>query len=324
METRTIETSTGGVRVSTLNLERKEAPCLGAYLDFRLYLKDFYSHKRSHNGGIRPYSYSVFSAAANIKSPGYLRLIIDGKRNLSDGMIEKFSRGLRLSKEEREEFFLMVKYGQSSDPALRNIYLKKLSEFRVHNQISRGQMDGDVWDKVPGWVSWALYALVDVEGVEFDIKKLRRRFQNRVTESEIRLSLEKLFSSGDLICDEVTGKIKRAENKKPKSIPVELVRKLQGELMYLGLESLFHDDPVEREFGALTLALTEKEFNELKFQLRKMKKSVQKDNFINRMNSKGEKLYQLNLQLYPLTTGVETTGVETTGAETIGAEITRS
>ncbi|TXH57411.1 MAG: DUF4423 domain-containing protein, partial [Bacteroidia bacterium] len=49
------------------------------------------------------------------------------------------------------------------------------------------------------------------------------------------------------------------------------------------------------------LSLTEKEFEEIRFKLRQMRKSLHKENSIARMESKGERVYQLNLQLFPVT-----------------------
>jgi uncharacterized protein (TIGR02147 family) len=71
--------------------------------------------------------------------------------------------------------------------------------------------------------------------------------------------------------------------------------------MYLGLESLFKDSASDREFGSATLALTKEEFEEIKFQLRKIRKQIQKDNSVKRAGTKGDKVYQLNLQLFPVT-----------------------
>ena len=70
--------------------------------------------------------------------------------------------------------------------------------------------------------------------------------------------------------------------------------------MYLGLESLYQDQATEREFGSLTMSLTEKEFEEIKFKLRQMRKSLHKENSIARMGQKGDRVYQLNLQLFPV------------------------
>ena len=75
--------------------------------------------------------------------------------------------------------------------------------------------------------------------------------------------------------------------------------------MYLGLESLFQDAANEREFGSLTLTMTKPEFEELKFKLRQMRKQAHKDNAIRRAASKGDRVYQLNIQLFPVTNSAQ-------------------
>ena len=78
---------------STTSNGRTDFPVLSDYMDFRLFLADFYNHKKdSTKNLLRPYSYGIFSAAADIKSPNYLKMIIEGKRNLSADMILKFAR----------------------------------------------------------------------------------------------------------------------------------------------------------------------------------------------------------------------------------------
>ena len=89
--------------------------------------------------------------------------------------------------------------------------------------------------------------------------------------------------------------------KAAEGIPPELIKKLQSELIYLRLESLFQDDPKEREFGSMTLALTMDEFEALKFELRHMRKRILKDTLLRRESEPGEQVYQFNLQLFPVT-----------------------
>ncbi|HWU42689.1 MAG TPA: TIGR02147 family protein [Bdellovibrio sp.] len=283
-------------------------PNLSDYMNYRQFLADFYSFKRqSSKGSLRAYNYAVFSAAANIKSPNYLKMIIEGKRNLSDDMIGKFGKALGFNKELTEEFRLLVQFTQATDPADRNMYLKKLSEHRVSAKIKTGEIDRRSFEKVPNWVAWIVYAMVDQEGVSFDTKGLKKLLRGKASEDEIETALNSLINSGDLRRDEVTGELKKARSltDSPEEIPVALVRKLQSQLMYLGLESLYQDQPTEREFGTLTMSLTKAEFEEIKFKLRQMRKSINKDNSIARMKSKGERVYQLNIQLFPVTNAIE-------------------
>ena len=277
-------------------------PAIAEYMDYRLFLADFYLAKKNlTKNSIRPYSYAIFSAAADIKSPNYLKMIIEAKRNLSLDMIVKFAKACAFNKAQTDEFRLLVVFNQSEDPADRNYALKQLSEYRVEQKLKHGELDRKVFEKIPNWIGWIIYALVDQEGVTFETNQLKNLLRGKASESEINVAVENLIKSGELARDPVTlliskGKLPEA----PAEIPSALVRKLQMQLMYLGLESLYQDTATEREFGSLTLSLTEKEFEDIKFKLRQLRKSLHKDNSIARMTSKGERVYQLNLQLFPV------------------------
>lgn len=281
-----------------------EAPMLSNYLDFRKYLADYYRYRRElSKKDLRPYTYAVFSAGANIKSPNYLKMIIEGRRNLSPEMIAKFAKALGLNKEHSEEFRLLTLFGQATDPAERNMFLKELNEFRVNVKLKSGEISRTAWEKVPNWVAWVLYSMIDQEGADFRLPKLREHLRGKASDSEIEEALRSLINSGEVIVDDITGRPQKVRSliENAEDVPVALVRKLQAELMYLGLESLFRDSATEREFGTLTVAMTKTEFEDLKFQLRKIRKETQKNNAVKRATSKGERVYQLNLQLFPVT-----------------------
>ncbi len=284
-----------------------EKPVLGTYTDYRQFLGDYFEFKKAESAGeLRPYTYSMFSASANIKSPNYLKLIIEGKRNLSNEMVLKFSKALQLSKEETDEFKCLVQYCQAKDPLDRNQRLKKLSEFRMHKQMRNGTINTQALEAVPNWVTWVLYTLADQKDVNFELGSLMQTMKGRANQEEIKKALDRLFSTGELVRDSETGAVRKGRalmvgGPNGESIPVELVRKLQSELIYLGLESLYQDLPSEREFGAITLSLTEREFEKVKFELRQLKKRIYKDISVKREISKGDKVFQLNIQLFPVT-----------------------
>lgn len=280
-----------------------EPPSISSYSDFRLYLKDYYEFRRISENSVRPYSYSNFSAAADIKSPNYLKLIIEGRRNLSERMVDKFARALKLNKAEAEEFRRLVRYGQATDPLERNRHLRELSEYRA----KRNQETSPTAAKEPGsmsWLNWVIYAMADQEGVDFDPEALQKKLRRHVTLEQIKEALGELRSSGQLVVDE-KGQWQKNRIPQDRTIPVEVIRKLQSELIYLGLESFFKDDPMDREFGAFTLALTEEEFQKVRFELRKVRKALQKEIMVNREHQKGNRVYQLNMQLFPITDPAE-------------------
>lgn len=305
--------------------KRAFAPVLGQYTDFRQYLQDVYEFRRkTESTGLRAYSYSAFSAAADIKSPNYLKLIIEGRRNLSDDMIARFARALRLQKAEAEEFRALVHYGQATEPIQRNRHLKELGDIRARRAFASGELSQQAWEKVPSWMGWVLYAMTDQMGVSFDPDELYRLMRAKTSPEDLRSELKRLLSNGDLkeqpvaegsldtlaLGDGLTGGLKEIVKgrdliESPQELPVEMIRKLQAELIYLGIESLFRDSPKEREFGAMTIAMTQQEFEQVRFELRQMRKRIQKDLMVKRQSSKGERVYQMNIQLFPVTDKIE-------------------
>jgi len=292
---------------ASVNSSAPRLPALGDYTDFRLYLKDVYDYRRAtESTKLRTYSYSTFSAAADIKSPNYLKLIIEGRRNLSEDMITRFARALRLNRAEADEFRALVLYGQATAPLERNQHLKELADLRAQRAVANGQINAASLERVPGWIGWVLYAMADQANVNFDPQVLQNLFRAKANAEDIRRSLGKLIDSGELARGP-DGQVGKGRDliESPQNLPVEMIRKLQAELIYLGIESLFRDSPKEREFGALTVALTEEEFNQVRFELRQLRKRLQKDIFVKRKSTKGERVYQLNVQLFPVTEKAE-------------------
>lgn len=285
-------------------LPEAPAPALAAYSDFRLYLKDFYEHKRREtSGSIRPYSYATFSAGADIRSPNYLKMIIEGQRNLSPDMVKKFAKALGLNKDETEEFAALVEYCQATDPLDRNQHLKLLSALRAQRQVKSGEIKAEALEKVPNWITWVLYALADQGDATFDYDRLYEILKGRAQRDDIRKSLGRLVQSGDLVIDPMTGEINKGRELMSNSedVPVALIRKLQSELIYMALEALFQENINDREFGSMTVALTEPEFEQLKFELRQFRKRWFKDVAVKRKEAKGDRVFQMNIQLFPLT-----------------------
>ncbi|HAG92262.1 MAG TPA: TIGR02147 family protein, partial [Bdellovibrionales bacterium] len=164
-----------------------------------------------------------------------------------------------------------------------------------------GEINQDTWEKVPSWVAWVLHALTDQKDVSADFESLYGHLRRKAKPDVVRKSLERLMESGELARGE-DGSLQKGRllMSGSENVPVDLVRKIQSELIYLGLESLAQDPPQDREFGAMTVALTEEEFENLKFELRQFRKRWTKDIMVKRQESKGDRVFQLNIQLFPV------------------------
>ena len=280
-----------------------QLPILSTYTDYRKYLLDFYNYKQKQTSHmLRPYSYSDFSAASDIKSPSYLKLIINGQRNLSAKTVEKFSKALGHCRQEKNEFLALVNYNQAKDPLERNNCLRTLSEIRIEKKMDLGELKAEEMNLLPSWVYWAIHSMTGLDKPSLNTTELYEKLKQRATKQQINTTLELLLKNQEIVASE-DGKSFSKGNKTisgMQSIPPELIKKIQSELIYLGMESLLNDKPDSREFGAFTIAMTKKEFNDTKFEIRQFRKKLYSKLLENRESTSGEKIYQMNFQLFEL------------------------
>src|SRR5688572_9924380 len=94
-----------------------EKPNVYTYSDYRTYLADHYRYAKAAEYG---FSFRAFSQRAGIRSTNYLKLVMDGERNLSPGMAARFARGCGLSGDRAEFFCELVNYCQAESVQDRN------------------------------------------------------------------------------------------------------------------------------------------------------------------------------------------------------------
>lgn len=273
-----------------------QAPQLSNYMDYRLYLADFLKFKRSQKLGIRKYSPSDFAAAADLKSPQYLKLIIDRQRNLSEDGVQKFCKALGLNKEDSEEFLFLVFYNQATQPKERYHYLQKLSEHRAKN------VEGL---KSPHWLKVIIHSICEGLGGSYTLEDLKALLGDKAKPAELQKCLEEMVDEKVILMTHHDGQTyyQKTEGKNTLSndIPIDVIKKIQADLLLLALESLFSDTPKDRDIGSFSIALTAKEFEETKFEIRKFRKALLKDLMMKREVSPGERVYQVQFQIFPVT-----------------------
>ncbi|MBN8556001.1 MAG: TIGR02147 family protein, partial [Deltaproteobacteria bacterium] len=68
-------------------------PNIFSYLDYRRFLGDYYAENKKQNPS---FSLRYFGQMAGLRSYNYLKLVIEGKRNLTPTFLEPFAKALRL------------------------------------------------------------------------------------------------------------------------------------------------------------------------------------------------------------------------------------
>jgi uncharacterized protein (TIGR02147 family) len=267
------------------------------YLNYREFLRDFYLSKKANQSG---YSYRVFARQAGIGSPSHLKMVIDGKRNLSLRSVPGYVRALGLGKREADYFEMLVKYAQASRMDDRARMLDEL--FALRPRRSATPLEQERYRFLSHWYFVAIYVLVAVDGFNEDPDWIVQRLRGRITRKQATdalISLEKLGlisrgEHGDFVQSVGTMTIEDDTR-------AAAVFRYHSETGRLARESLRKDKQDMREMNGATIPIPKSKLSVLKERIRKFRKEM---NELASSMDDPDSVYQLNIQFFPLTEDV--------------------
>ena len=266
-----------------------------ATTDYRLFLKEAYAFLKSST----PYfSFRYFAKKAHLASPALLKMVMEGKRNLSLNTIDKFICGFGLKGLEADYFKRLVLYNQAKTVAQKNrhfVQLRKLMEKRKIHQLSLQE-----YDYFSNWFVPVIREMIPCKGFEPQPAKIADFLFNEITPNEVREALL-LLRKLKLATPNKKGGLSttKAHLQTDDSITHLALKNYHRDLIEQAKKSIDRSKPEEREIQALTLSIDPK-------KIPLAKKKIQ--DFIVEMRDilrGGEptQVYQLSLQFYNITQG---------------------
>lgn len=269
------------------------------YTDYRAFLRDRFDEMKRKNP---KFSYRVFNRLAGIESSGFLKLVVDGKRNLADDGIRKIAKGFKLGDSEIAYFDSLVRFNQAATAEEKEQHYQKLArnkKFGESRPLAAAQ-----YRLFSQW-----YYPVILEIVRLDAKTARSaewvhsRIYPPVALDHIRQAIKDLMQ---------LGLIAEGEGKNPPLSPTEsvlatepevaslTVAQFHKEMSSLASKAVMSEPSEHREFAALTLATSPEGFEKIRNELRR---------FANRLHMALEAdshrsktlVAHVNLQLFKLT-----------------------
>ena len=159
------------------------------YLDYRLFLADYYLAGKG-----RGFSYRNFSRAAGLRSPNYLKLIIEGQRNLTPEMAERFATACRLKGDTAEYFVELVRFSQAASDAERSQAYRRLSGFQRYRQAQRLELAHAAYHA--NWYVPAIRELIGSPGFREDPEWIGQRLLPPISARRVAQALESLLTLG--------------------------------------------------------------------------------------------------------------------------------
>ncbi len=266
------------------------------FTDYRDFLKDRYRQLKDTDP---LFSFRYFSKQAGFGSPNYLKLVMDGKRNLSAEAIGKFAKGIRLDNHESEYFRYMVEFNQCENVHKRKVYEAKLVYLRELFKVKT--LIPELYDYYHEWYHAAIREIVKKGAIKNDAAAIAQSLVPNITEVEAKESVA-LLTTLKFVSVSNEGNLISTGETEIDSTSAALAQKIYYEQMAeLAAQSLYTQGPDTQDFESLTVSLPTDKVKELKVKIRQLIESISAEG-----GHGSESVYQLNIQLFALSKPMET------------------
>lgn len=237
-----------------------ERPVPWVYEDYRDYLRAMVVHLKKTQP---TFSYRYFARKAGFKTSNFLKLVADGKRNISYESIGRFAKGLDLTKREHEAFEALVLFAQATGETEKRRYLDQL--------LSRGarrdpvvKLRHEQLDAFSKWYALPLKELLTLRGSKDDPDWLSRHLRPGVAVAKVRKALEVLERAGHLVRD-LGDKLRPPDTATATAavVPSLAVRAYHRAMLHLAAKALDELPMNMRSATSLTIALSREEYEEV-------------------------------------------------------------
>ncbi|MEM6927192.1 MAG: TIGR02147 family protein [Myxococcota bacterium] len=273
-----------------------EAPNVFSYLDARRFLGDYYAFKKATSSG---FSYRAFSRRAGIKSPNYLKLVIDGERNLTPKMATRFGTACGLEGDALGYFLDLVAFTQARSKDEKSARYQRLIRFREHREIHR--IDIAYGEYTSHWFIPAIRELAFVDDFRSDPGWIAERLLPVITPDEAAHALE-VLEELQLLTPDDDGRLRPTDalvttGPEVKGIHVRAYHRLMMGRAAAALDEL---PPAERDISSVTLCLGPDAVQRMKDRIRSFRRELLQ---MSATEESPDQVIQVNVQLFPLTRG---------------------
>ena len=272
------------------------------YTDYREFIRDYYDERKRCSA----FTWREFAKAAGFSSAVYLKYVSEGKKNLSIGAAGSVAGAMGLAGFEYAYFVLMVSYAHAKgDEAKRAAFEERCALARAHKVRVLGKEEFDYFK------SWKNPVIRELAPHMPGAKPLEMAHACRqeISAAEVAETLDFLVKA-DLLKKDGRGNYSQTDKSvsmgSVDAVPVA-ARDMQRQMGEFALKAL--DLPLsERDMSGLTLGLTRQAYERVRQELAECRRRIVA---IATEDEATERVYRLNLQLFPMSEDLRTVGANT-------------
>lgn len=263
------------------------------YNNFRIFVRDYYAERKDRSG----FTWRDFAKAAGYSSPVFLKLVCDGKANLSEAGVERVASAIGLVGVDLQYFRLLVSFNQEKDSAAKKQAFAEMRKLAKDNETA--VVGEDQYDYYESWLNPVIREVAPLMNGATPAKMAEQVMFDADT-AKVKKSLKLLQKTGLLEKDE-QGEFKQG-NKSITTGSLEVaslaIREMHRQMGELAVQSLDQVPVDERDISGLTIGISEDAFAKIAKEIADFRRRVSS---IVMEDSGNERVYRLNVQLFPLT-----------------------
>lgn len=268
-------------------------PDIFAYLDYRAYLRDHYDAGKKH---VAAFSYRYLARRAGFASPNFIKLVMEGERNLGGDSPERVARAFALGRDESEFFYKLVALDQAADTGERNAAYGAIAASRRFRNARR--IEHDAFEYLSHWYYPAIRELAARADFVDDPEWIARRLRPKIRTRDVARALEALFRLG-LLARQADGTISRGDPSVTTGheVAVLAARNYHYQMLDRARASIEAFGRDQRDVSALTVCVPLELVDDLKARIRRFREEL-----LELCDSSEDPriVYQLTMQLFPL------------------------
>lgn len=269
-------------------------PNIFEYLDYRAYLRDTYEAGKDN---VSAFSYRYLARRAGFSSPNFIKLVMDGDRNLGGDSAGRVAKAFSLDADETRFFERLVDLDQAESTEDRNEAYAAVAASRRFRNARR--IEHDMFEYLSHWYYPAIREMAARADFQEDPGWVASQLFPSVRKRDVAKALDVLFRLGLLVRSD-DGEITRGD---PSVTTGHEVAALAARNYHHQMINRAHDSiegcPRDfRDVSALTVCVSMDVVAELKEHTQRFREKML--DLCDRSESP-EHVYQLNIQLFPLT-----------------------
>lgn len=270
-----------------------ERPVVFTYHDYRLFLKDWLAYRKANQSG---FSLRNLAKQAGLAA-GYLPMILNGKRPLTQHALSRLSPFLGLSPSEQSYLESLTVFGTADSPDARLSALERMKRFGSYQ--THNQRESELLEYLTHWHYVAIREMASLPGFQPDPEEIQARLQVPVTLTEIRGALDFLFKNGFLETNP-DGSVRPPEKalECKGSVYRVALAKFHREIFDLAVKSIDNVPSSERNIQGHTFALKSENYSKAR---EIVEDAIRRIRELGESEGEGDSVYQMEIALFPLT-----------------------